>query len=58
LGAALVLAGTLLVAWSACGRDLITWAGLRSIGPYLTAKVGIYARAFAREKKWVRTDRE
>jgi hypothetical protein len=51
LGAALGLA------WLACGRDLLTGPALSSLAPYLKRKAGIYARAFATNKKWIRTGR-
>jgi cellulose synthase/poly-beta-1,6-N-acetylglucosamine synthase-like glycosyltransferase len=51
LGVALVLA------WIACGRDLLTGPALSSLAPYLKMKVGIYARAFAANKTWTRTGR-
>ncbi|CCE01580.1 glycosyltransferase family 2 protein [Bradyrhizobium sp. STM 3809] len=51
------LVAAILMAWNARGRDLITRSSLRAIGPYLAAKAGIYVRAFAREKAWVRTTR-
>ena len=52
-----MLVAALLLAWNARGRDLITASGIRAIGPYLATKAGIYARAFAADKKWVRTKR-
>jgi cellulose synthase/poly-beta-1,6-N-acetylglucosamine synthase-like glycosyltransferase len=45
------------LAWIACGRDLLTGPVLSSLGPYLKVKAGIYARAFAANKKWTRTSR-
>jgi cellulose synthase/poly-beta-1,6-N-acetylglucosamine synthase-like glycosyltransferase len=45
------------LAWLACGRDLLTGPALWSLAPYLKMKAGIYARAFAANKKWTRTGR-
>jgi cellulose synthase/poly-beta-1,6-N-acetylglucosamine synthase-like glycosyltransferase len=45
------------LAWMACGRDLLTGPALSSLAPYLKMKAGIYARAFAANKKWIRTSR-
>jgi cellulose synthase/poly-beta-1,6-N-acetylglucosamine synthase-like glycosyltransferase len=45
------------LAWTACGRDLITRETLSSLAPFLKRKVGIYARAFAPNKEWTRTGR-
>jgi cellulose synthase/poly-beta-1,6-N-acetylglucosamine synthase-like glycosyltransferase len=47
----------LVLAWIKCGRDLITLKTLFSVVPYIASKFGIYARAFASNKKWERTDR-
>ena len=46
------------LAWMACGRDLLTREALSSLAPFLKRKVGIYARAFASNKKWTRTGRD
>ncbi|MGJ4892972.1 glycosyltransferase family 2 protein [Bradyrhizobium sp. HKCCYLRH3099] len=51
------LCAAIMLAWNVRGRDLITTSSLRAIGPYLAAKAGIYIRAFAREKIWIRTTR-
>jgi cellulose synthase/poly-beta-1,6-N-acetylglucosamine synthase-like glycosyltransferase len=48
---------SLVLAWRECGRDLLPTDTLVSIIPYIASKLGIYARAFAPNKKWVRTDR-
>ncbi len=53
-----MFAAALGLAWMACGRDLLTRATLLSLVPFLKKKVGIYARAFASNKKWTRTGRE
>ena len=45
------------LAWMACGRDLLTGPALSSLLPYLKMKAGVYARAFAANKKWTRTGR-
>jgi cellulose synthase/poly-beta-1,6-N-acetylglucosamine synthase-like glycosyltransferase len=55
---ALALLGTsILLAWITCGRDLLTLATLASAAGYIAGKFGIYSRAFASNKKWVRTSR-
>jgi cellulose synthase/poly-beta-1,6-N-acetylglucosamine synthase-like glycosyltransferase len=56
LALAFLLLG-LVLAWLARGRDLLTAAALVSLFPYLGNKVRIYARTFARNKKWIRTGR-
>ena len=48
---------SLFFAWRERGRDLLPPAALASVIPYIAGKFGIYARAFASNKKWVRTDR-
>jgi hypothetical protein len=53
-----LLALALALAWMACGQDLLTRATLSSLAPFLKRKVGIYARAFAPNKKWTRTGRD
>jgi cellulose synthase/poly-beta-1,6-N-acetylglucosamine synthase-like glycosyltransferase len=53
-----MLSAALGLAWIACGRVLLTRATLVSLAPFLKRKVGIYARAFASNKKWTRTGRE
>jgi cellulose synthase/poly-beta-1,6-N-acetylglucosamine synthase-like glycosyltransferase len=52
-----LLGAALGLAWIACGRDLLTGPVLSSLAPYLKMKAGIYARAFAANKKWTRTGR-
>jgi hypothetical protein len=52
-----LLGAALGLAWLACGRDLLTGPALSSVAPYLKMKAGIYARAFAANKKWTRTGR-
>jgi cellulose synthase/poly-beta-1,6-N-acetylglucosamine synthase-like glycosyltransferase len=61
----LLLSGTVLVfftaalfiAWTKCGRDLLLAETFGSVVPYIIGKFPIYARAFAADKKWTRTDR-
>jgi cellulose synthase/poly-beta-1,6-N-acetylglucosamine synthase-like glycosyltransferase len=48
---------SLCVGWATCGRDLIDLASLSSIVSYIRKKLGIYARLFDANKKWVRTNR-
>jgi cellulose synthase/poly-beta-1,6-N-acetylglucosamine synthase-like glycosyltransferase len=48
---------SLTLAWTKCGRDLLPVESLISLIPYITGKFSIYARAFASDKKWIRTDR-
>jgi len=56
-GALALFSVSLLLAWMARGRDLLTGTTIFAIFPYLMDKVGIYRQAFLQNKKWVRTDR-
>ena len=57
-GAALLLfLAALLIAWGKCGRDLLLPGTFVSVLPFIVGKFPIYARAFAFNKKWIRTDR-
>jgi cellulose synthase/poly-beta-1,6-N-acetylglucosamine synthase-like glycosyltransferase len=56
--ALVMLSAALGLAWTACGRDLLTRATLMSLAPFLKRKAGVYARAFAPNKKWTRTGRD
>jgi cellulose synthase/poly-beta-1,6-N-acetylglucosamine synthase-like glycosyltransferase len=56
IGMVLFVSG-LMLAWTIRGRDLLPAATLVSLIPYIASKFAIYARAFASDKKWVRTDR-
>ncbi len=59
-GLLLAVFGTsVLVAWSARGRDLVRFLELLSIPVYIAAKVPVYVRfVVRRERRWVRTDRD
>ena len=48
---------SLVLAFFKCGRDLLTSATWPSAAVFLRGKLGIYARAFASNKKWTRTGR-
>lgn len=56
-GALVLFSVSLVLAWLARGRDLLTGTTIFAIFPYLMDKVGIYRQAFLQNKKWVRTDR-
>lgn len=58
LATALIFTASLGLAWAAYGRDTLTPASLKSIGPYLLSKARVYgAEGRASAKRWTRTDR-
>lgn len=55
----LLLAGAVLLAWAARGRDLVRFGELLSIPWYMASKLPMYVRfVLRRQREWVRTARK